>query len=304
MAYTSGMKSLAKHRAVGGKDILQVQYKIANSKAEPGDNEFGTEALDSSTIKALIEKVNEEGMPMMLKIEFDAGYNTRFKTLEIPILPMCVEHRKRDKQFAMRYAILGSPEQTRELIKNDVECKLYDLESQIELQAEQTKEYIRREMMKAYLKIKRSEPSHHSIKLVEGYHIVNQYYDLTKIAPDQIDAVKLSNIYRQLQTPDMNEDFPKKDFKAVYEFSKKYQLDNAGSDRVCFVYGAGEHLVGLKKGKTYAEAEAIAKQDAVAAIKTYEIEVIDMGIVDQYTHSKLRKNGDITGANIPQQPGE
>ena len=59
------------------------------------------------------------------------------------------------------------------------------------------------------------------------------------------------------------------------------------------------------------EAEAIAKQDAMAAIKTYEIEVIDMGIVDQYTHARLRKNGDILGVEPVQpkdkheaQPGE
>ena len=116
MAYTSGMKSIEQHKAQGGKDIFHARYKIANSKAEPGDNEFGTEFLDSSAIKAMIEKVNQEGMPMLLTIEFDAGYNTRFKTLTIPILPMCVEHRKRDKQFTMRYAILGSPEQTREMI--------------------------------------------------------------------------------------------------------------------------------------------------------------------------------------------
>ena len=240
-------------------------------------------------------------MPMILTVEFDAGYNTRFKTLQIPILPMCVEHRKRDGQFRMRYAIAGSPEQTRELIKNDVECKLYDLPSQMKLQAEQIKEYIRREMIKSYLKIKRSEPDHHAISLVEGYHIVNKYYDIASIAPDQIDAVKLSDVYKQLQKPDMNETFPSRDFKAVYEYSKKYQIENAQNGNVSFVYGAGEHLVGLKKGKTHAEAEAIAKQDAMAAIKTYEIEVIDMGIVDQYTHARLRKNGDILGVE-PVQP--
>lgn len=301
MAYTSGMKSIAKHKALGGKDILHAQYKIANSKAEPGDNEFGTEFLETSAIKSMIEQVNREGMPMLLTIEFDAGYNTKFKTLKVPILPMCVEHRKHDRQFAMRYAILGSPEQTRELIQNDVDCKLYDLDSKINIQAEQTKEYIRRELIKSYLKIKRSEPRHPAIALVEGYHIVNSQYDIASIAPDQIGAVKLSNIYKELQEPDMNEVFPDRDFRAVYAYSKSYQNLHSGTD-VSFVYAAGEHLVGLKKGRTPAEVEAIAKQDAGAAIKAYEIEVVDMSIVDQYTHSKLRKNGDITGANIPQ-PG-
>ena len=299
MAYTSGMKSIEQHKAQGGKDIFHARYKIANSKAEPGDNEFGTEFLDSSAIKAMIEKVNQEGMPMLLTIEFDAGYNTRFKTLTIPILPMCVEHRKRDKQFTMRYAILGSPEQTREMIKSDVACHLYDLDSAIELQAEQTKEYIRRELIKSYLKIKRSEPRHPAISLIEGYHIVNRHYDVSSIAPSQIDAVKLSNVYKELQTPDMNETFPDRDFRAVYAYSKSYQALHSGTE-VSFVYGAGEHLVGLKKGATPAEREAIAKQDAEAAIKAYEVEVIDMGIVDQYTHAKLRKNGDITGESAPQ----
>ena len=99
MAYTSGMKSIKQQKAQGGKEILHARYKIANSKAEPGDNEFGTEFLESSAIKSLIEKVNQEGMPMLLTIEFDAGYNTKFKTLEIPILPMCIEKRKPCNRF-------------------------------------------------------------------------------------------------------------------------------------------------------------------------------------------------------------
>ena len=301
MAYTSGMKSIKQQKAQGGKEIFHARYKIANSKAEPGDNEFGTEFLESSAIKSLIEKVNQEGMPMLLTIEFDAGYNTKFKTLEIPILPMCIEKRKHDRQFAMRYAILGSPEQARELTQNDTKGKLYDLKSEINLQAEQTKEYIRRELIKAYLKIKRSEPKHPAIALVEGYHIVNTKYNIAKVSPNQIEAVKLSNIYKELQEPDMNEVFPDRDFRAVYDYSKRYQNLHSGTE-VSFVYGAGEHLVGLKKGRTPAEIEAIAKQDAGAAIKAYEIEVIDRSIVDQYTHAKLRKNGDIAGTSAPQGP--
>ena len=295
------MKSIKQQKAQGGKEIFHARYKIANSKAEPGDNEFGTEFLESSAIKSLIEKVNQEGMPMLLTIEFDAGYNTKFKTLEIPILPMCIEKRKHDRQFAMRYAILGSPEQARELTQNDTKGKLYDLKSEINLQAEQTKEYIRRELIKAYLKIKRSEPKHPAIALVEGYHIVNTKYNIAKVSPNQIEAVKLSNIYKELQEPDMNEVFPDRDFRAVYDYSKRYQNLHSGTE-VSFVYGAGEHLVGLKKGRTPAEIEAIAKQDAGAAIKAYEIEVIDRSIVDQYTHAKLRKNGDIAGTSAPQGP--
>lgn len=295
------MKSIKQQKAQGGKEIFHARYKIANSKAEPGDNEFGTEFLESSAIKSLIEKVNQEGMPMLLTIEFDAGYNTKFKTLEIPILPMCIEKRKHDRQFAVRYAILGSPEQARELTQNDTKGKLYDLKSEINLQAEQTKEYIRRELIKAYLKIKRSEPKHPAIALVEGYHIVNTKYNIAKVAPNQIEAVKLSNIYKELQEPDMNEVFPDRDFRAVYDYSKRYQNLHSGTE-VSFVYGAGEHLVGLKKGRTPAEIEAIAKQDAGAAIKAYEIEVIDRSIVDQYTHAKLRKNGDIAGTSAPQGP--
>lgn len=185
--------------------------------------------------------------------------------------------------------------------QNDTKGKLYDLKSEINIQAEQTKEYIRRELIKAYLKIKRSEPKHPAIALVEGYHIVNKKYNVAKVAPDQIGAVKLSNIYKELQEPNMNEVFPDRDFRAVYDYSKRYQNLHSGTE-VSFVYGAGEHLVGLKKGRTPAEIEAIAKQDAGAAIKTYEIEVIDRSIVDQYTHAKLRKNGDIAGTSAPQGP--
>ena len=301
MAYTSGIKSIEQHKAQGGKEILHARYKIANSKAEPGDNEFGTEFLETSAIKSLIEQVNREGMPMLLTIEFDAGYNTKFKTLEVPILPMCIEQRKRDSKFAMRYAILGSPEQTRELTQNDVKGKLYDLKAEINIQAEQTKEYIRRELIKSYLKIKRSDPKHPAISWVEGYHIVNKKYDISSIAPDQIGAVKLSNIYKELQEPHMDEKFPDRDFDAVYHYSKSYQAIHNGTD-VSFVYGAGEHLVGLKKGRTPAEVEAIARQDAEAAIKAYEVEVLDRSIVDQYTHAKLRKNGDIAGTSAPQGP--
>lgn len=304
MAYTSGIRSFDKHKAMGGKEIFLVKYRVANSKAEPGDDEFGTDFLDSSAIKALIEKVNEEGIPMLITIEYFSGYNTKFKEVEIPVLPMCVEKRKRDPQFTSRYEVLGSPAQTRDLIKKDTECKLYNLKTEINHQAEEVKEHIRRDLIKSYLKIKRSDPKHPIVSLVEGYNIVNKHYNIAKIKPDQIDAVRLLDVYKELQTPNMSEQFPDRDFKAVYDFSKKYQLEKAKTGSVCLVYGAGEHLVGLKKGATPAEREAIARRDAEAAEKSYFVDVVERGIVDGYTHSKLHKNGAIDGLFEESEPGK
>ena len=56
---------------------------------------FRCEYCDKIGTAEEIEKVNEEGIPMLITIEYFSGYNTKFKEVEIPILPMCVEKRKR-----------------------------------------------------------------------------------------------------------------------------------------------------------------------------------------------------------------
>ena len=281
MAYTHRYTSKIS-KGSGKKPIIDANFKVAYSNARQDTDEFGTEMIDESMIKMAIDEVNEKGLPMMLTIDFEDNYNTKLYSIEVPILPACVEHHKGEDMFSMRYACSGSPEKVHELTQDDIANGRYDMEQLTTQQAESIKEYVRRKLAIYYAKQIGNDEFKKQTQIVETYDIMRKKYDLSKIKGAQVQHANLEMIAKCIGKEGLKPE------EAIYEFSKVYQAGNRGNGNVCLVHGFGEHIIGLKKGNTPEEIEKIAREDAEAAKKYYELEVSDKGIVFNYNTSKAK----------------
>ncbi len=286
MSYTNGMKNFKVKSIRSGKEIIQAEYKVVNSGSTKDDEEFGTGALENEVIEKLVREVNAKGIPMLLTISFEEGYNKKFASMQIPILPECVRYRKDDPKFLLMYEGIGNAEDTRELAIQDEQNNLYNLEGRIKTHSENIKEFIRRELIKKYLTLKIQNSEHSKlIPLIEGYKIINSHYDISKIQKSDIDYVSIKNqIERGPQTDEIQNTID-----AILRVSKVYQIKAAGTNRVCFINDLNGMLVGLDKGSDFMEMDTIARKDTVAAQTCYDLINKDNTIVNTYYRSKAKK---------------
>lgn len=280
MGHIVGMSSgFKKSKGYGKRPILVGTFTYANRGAEFEAKLNGTTDPIEPIIESAIEEVNKECLPMMLTINFEEKYCQDFSSMTIPILPTCAEYHKHEGLFPMRYGAIGTPDKIYDLMQDDLQNKRYNLDIQKKIQIEDIKEYIRKNLINYYARVLRNNSSKENLHIVENYQILVQKYDIEKLKNATIENMNMSMLSEKLG--DRNID----PFEAIYKFSKLFQTKTANNNDVCFVYGNGTHLIGLKKGRTPEEIEKIAREDAENAKRSFEFEDLDSKMVSSYNTS-------------------
>lgn len=315
------------HVVKNGRNFLLYNFKVKDTKAKPAnpnspkaidqwnDFEAGTYFLDNAVIEDIVKTVNKMNIPAVLEINFDLGRNAHIAPIKIPILPAVVEKNIDDSTFIQRYTDFYDDKRTEQLPApkgvDDLTLTPLNLEeeraktpyidiiesNQVVLVKEQIRRLIITEYLYAKSRLETDRDQIPIIEFIEGLNIINEYYDLRQIDPEDIHFDKVSSLSKKLAGAYVKDsEYP----DAIHEFSIKLQQQKGQSpsrDVYC-LKTPGYHVIGLRCGKNPEQIANIARLDALVAERITNMSKTE-SIIDLYKR-KLPKNPEDF---LPKQPG-
>lgn len=268
-------------------DKRKVKYytkKIINSSAKIGDDEFYTENLQEY-LERVIEICNTEGKPALVTLKFPVSKFVKLYDLTLPIFPVAVEKRLKDKDFRLEFFGYATDEKVRDLLQNDIDSKKYDLADETSKAATRMVEVVRRELLEQYLTQKKwQRPNKEILSYIEGLSIM-QPLRLDKVSPEQIlGPVDISDYF---QIPNPTEEDLDKQFDFVENLSKTSQHSPNHPYYLINIDGK-LYVAGTRVGRTEKEILANAKFERLAS--RFQSTIDDrIRLIDRYKRHHIVK---------------
>lgn len=269
------------HIVKSGRDFLHYKFIIRNTFAEPAklkpvkssdswnDQESPTYNLDNHSIENIVETVNRLGIPATIDISFkpiSSSYTP--SPIRIDVFPVAIELNKDDIKFVNEYIYSQREDYARELA-DSLRAQGVDIDALVAQKIEIIKEQIRRTIIWEYLVEKRllskNEMTQNKLKWIEGLNIIDDHYDLRKIAASDIEVKELSRIIPDEYSGTFFSDSVY--VEAIEKFSRELQTlrNQTGLDTVFALKTPGKHVMGLQVGHTPEEIERIVRFDKLLA---------------------------------------
>lgn len=268
-------------------DKRKVKYytiKITNMHTEKGSDEFYSENLESRLCD-IIKISNAEGKPAIVTVEFPVSKFVKLYDLTLPIFPVAVEKRLKDKDFRLEYFGYATDEKVRDLLQGDIDSKKYNLADETSKAATRMVEVVRRELLEQYLTQKKwQRPNKEILSYIEGLSIM-QPLRLDKVSPEQIlGPINISNYF---QVPYPTEEDLDKQFDFVENLSKTSQ--NSPTHPYYLInIDSKLYVAGTRIGSTEKEILANAKFERLAS--KFQSTIDDrISLIDRYKRHHIVK---------------
>lgn len=268
-----------------GKSIYKAEDRVLCGTRSPSKIRY--EYSDPTKyIPEIISSCDKSGHPATLTIKYYLALNKILASMEIPILPTVIENHKYNPLFTQTYYLCETHEDTIQKTKLEKSKNLKSFNTSAKDNSNKIILYIQRALCMKYLEIKSNPPlSQDDIAILKGIESIPiiKHLNLANIKTSNIGFKKLSGLDYSIS------DSRSLDYDTVYNYSKKFQQEHAGTSDVEIVF-VGENLtiVGLQKGRTPEEIEEYATIDAIANQVVFDKSSYDKRIIFNYTNQPQR----------------
>ena len=233
--------------SISTRPYLDIHTKFYNLRT--GNNGIITEPLTQKDIKEIIDICNKTGMPAQVSIEFDNSLDIPSRIVQFVVLPTLLDANVTDIYSADRIAYFATPEIVRKETEKTARLhkrEYYELHKKHE---EIIKEYVREDILELYFfTLARLGYDDKTVEHLRSLPIIKERYNLENILPDNIIPCNLN--IEQGKTFE----------ESLYNFTKKYALENSQNKNIAMVFGFNSYLIGLEKPQNQAMRDSYAQK--------------------------------------------